>query len=128
MSAHRRRVAGRSVIDFIITFNRITACSICSITIDVLSLSADVHRRGVCIVKRSIAGAKIIARVAIVAIDARCIFGKESILAHVFVDGLNLAVFALGWRLLLTVGGRHKYIVVRLVLIFDDGRIDGGRR
>lgn len=115
MTAHRR-----PAIDFIITFNRINTRSICSITIDVLDA-----RRRTCIMCCRICRAKIIARVAVVAIDARrCIFREESILAHVFVNGLNLAVFALARRRLLL---RHKNIVVRFVLALDYRRIDRRR-
>lgn len=77
MSAHRCC----PVIDFIIALNRVTR-SPRSFTIDVLAFG-----RRQC--------AEIIARVAVVAIDARRIFREESILAHVFVNGLNLAIFAL---------------------------------
>lgn len=125
MSAHRR-----PAIDFIITFNRINARSICSssVTIDVLRApDDDAHRRRMCIAARRARRTKIIAGVAVVAIDARrCIFGEESIFAHVFVDGLNLAVLALTRRWLLL---RHEHIiVVRLVLALDNRRVDGRRR
>lgn len=123
MSAHQ--AASVPVIDFIIALNRVS--SICRFTIDVPPLStptAAVDR--LCIMKRRVAGAKIIAGVAVVSIDAGCIiFGEESILAHVFVDGLNLAVFALVGRLLLLAArGRYEDVVVGFILGFNYSGID----
>lgn len=69
--------------------------------------------------------AEIVTGVAIIAVDA-VVLGEESIFAHVFVDGLNLAVFGFTWRRLLDIR-RHKNIVVRLILAFDDRGVDGRR-
>lgn len=70
--------------------------------------------------------AEVIARIAVVAVDA-VILREESIFAHVFVDGLNFAIFGLAWgRLFGTC--RNKNVVVRLILAFNDGGVYGRRR
>ena len=81
-----------------------------------------------------IVGTKVVARVAIVSINGgrlhrRCTFAasEESIFAHVFVNRLNLSVFALRLARLLVHDASIVDVVVRLILALRDrGGVDGG--